>query len=148
MPSITREQALKLNAQAPAPWKFDVKYYVIHGEKTLVHTIELDSGKFLEARLYFSENHEKRQNEFCSWTVPAGNYHICLHLSTYSPSSVLGCYHSFGLGKFINLDNAQHTKRNYKDLCKIALTLTDDDLLTYAGVKEAYDAWQLLQMPV
>lgn len=147
MPSITREQAQKLNAQAPGNWRFDVRYYVIHGEKTLVRQIELDGGRYLEARLYYVENYERRSNEHCSWNAPAGHYYTGLHYQIYSPSSTPGCYHSFGLGTLLNLDNGQHAKRNYKDLCALAKSVTDDWILTKANVKTIHDDLALLQLP-
>ena len=148
MPSITRETALKLNAQAPSPWKFDVRYYVTHGEKTIIRHIELDAGRILEARLWFCENYNELRSDYGqTFRVPAGHYHIGLHIMIWSPSVGSECYHSTGCGKFINLDHAQHAKRNYKDLCKIAPTVTDEDILTYANVKKVYDDLQLLQLP-
>ena len=150
MPSITREQAARLNSQAPNNWNFDVFYYVTHGEKTITRKITLDEGKILEARLMYSENREERPLPYRpgrTYSVPAGHYHIALHISIWSPSPGTECYHSYGLGQWLDMDHGRHTKRNYKDLCKIAVDLSDADILTYAGVKESYDAMELLQLP-
>ena len=132
MPSITREQIERMNSQAPDGWSFDWKYYVIHGEKTIRRMIPLDDSHVVEARICYSENIETRQNEFCSWRVPAGHYHVCLHVSNWTVDAN-GTGHSFGLGHFENLDHAQHTKRNYKDLCKIAANIVDETILNYSG---------------
>lgn len=133
MATITKEQIMKLEAQAPEGWHFDWKYCVFHGEKTLRHLITLDESHVVEAKLMFHENYERITNEYgCSYNRPAGHSHICLHVSTWTVDAN-GTGHSYGLGHFENIDNGQHTRKNYKDLCKIAPTITDETILGYAG---------------
>ena len=134
MPSITKEQVLKLQAQAPEGWKFDWKYYVIHGEKTLRRLIEQDANHVIEARIEYYGNYEKRTSYDgrTTYNVPANHSHICLHVSTWTVDAN-GTGHSFGLGHFENLDNGQHTRKNYKDLCKIAATVTDETIKSYTN---------------
>ena len=51
MATITREQAIKLENQAPENWHFDWKYFVLWNEKTIYRSIETEDGGELRAKL-------------------------------------------------------------------------------------------------
>lgn len=134
MATITKEQIMKLEAQAPEGWHFDWKYYVIHGEKTLRRLIQQDETHVIEARIDYSENYETIRDIYRgTHTRAAGHSHISLHVSTWTVDLATNVGHSFGLGHFENLDNGQHTRKNYKDLCKIAATVTDETIKSYTA---------------
>ena len=129
MASITRAQAAKLDAQAPNGWHFDLMYYLTHSEKIIDRRIPLEGDTVLVAELYFRENYTEVRNDYGqTFNRPAGHMHICLHTAVYRPTgSGLMC--SSGLGHFYNLDHGQHTRRNYRALCEIGATLTDERIL-------------------
>lgn len=127
MPSITREQAIKLNSQAPQGWKFDIQYYVIHGEKTLIHNVPLNNGKHLQARIYYREVYVNRYQ-------PTGTNKIVCHTSVWSPTGTDGVFSSNGMGHFQELSATEYPRKNYKDLCKMADTLYENDLLKFHGL--------------
>jgi hypothetical protein len=132
MATITREQAVKLDKQAPGKWGFDLHHYLIWNEKTVRRVIDLDSGRKLEARIVFTENYITHHNEYgCAWRTPAGDYRIQLHLQVWHPGLTEGVMEANGLGKWVDLDNEKHPRRNYKDLCKAAENITDENLLAY-----------------
>ena len=134
MPSITKEQALKRQSQAPDGWKYDWKYYVVWDENSLYRRIWTDETHFVEARVEFRQNYNylPSYNGRSTCRVEAGHYHIALHVATWTVDAN-GTATSHGLGHWLNLDNGQYTRRNYKDICKIAADLTDEMILSYSN---------------
>lgn len=129
MASITRAQAAKLDAQAPNGWNFDLHYYLTHGEKTIRRIIPLEGDTKLIATIYYRENYETVRNAYGqSFNRPAGHMHLCLHTAVYRPTYG-GMMSSEGLGHFHNIDHGQHTRRNYKEVCKIGAVLSDERIL-------------------
>lgn len=132
MPSITKEQALKRQSQAPDGWKYDWKYYVLWGENSLYRRIWTDEKHFVEGKVEFRQNYKDlpTYDGRSTYRVEAGHYHIALHVRTWTVEPT-GTATSHGLGHWANLDNGQHTRRNYKDICKIAATVTDEMIMSY-----------------
>ena len=134
MATITKEQVLKLQAQAPEGWRFDWKYYVIHGEKTLIRLIKRDDTHYTEARIDYRENYKTITNSYgCRYNQRTGTNYISMNVSNWTVDAN-GTGHSYGLGHFENLDNGEHPRKNYKDLCKIAATVTDETIINYSGI--------------
>lgn len=121
MPSITREQAARWNAKARNGFSFDVRYYAMHGEKTLHQIIDLDGGDKMEIRLLYEAERRKKTNEFgCSWTVTTGRYLPTVHLTRWHPSGA--AWTSRGLGDWITIGEPQDAKK-YDVLCKLSATV-------------------------
>ena len=130
MATITREQAIKLENQAPGNWHFDWKYYVLWSEKTIYRSIETEDGGEIRAKLWYVENVEHHVNEYgCRWRTPAGHYHIEMDLTFWRPGNTPGIMVSSGFGHQQDMDHGRHPRKNYKDLCKMAETITDEDIL-------------------
>ena len=126
MPSITRAQYQKLNDQAPDGWRFDLQQFVTWGEKSLkaIHTI--DDDHLLIGCLEYCENRADVRTEYGQvFTRPTGFYHIALHLNVYHRSGDVCIGH--GVGVWIDLDHGQHSRKVYKNLCKIAESVSPDD---------------------
>lgn len=118
MPSITREQAARWNAKARNGFTLDVRYYVMHGEKTLHQVIDLDGGDKMEVRLLYEEERRKKTNEYgCSWTVTTGRYLPTVHLTRWHPSGA--AWTSSGLGDWITAGEPQ-TSKKFDVLCKLS----------------------------
>lgn len=135
MPTITKEQALKRQASCPAGWKYDWKHYVIWGDNVIRRRIWTDKTHFIEASIEYRENLKAlpTYDGRSTYNVPAGHHHIALSISawTYYPENDTAS--SSGMGHWENLDNGQHPRKNYKDLCKIAATVTDEMIMNYTA---------------
>ena len=122
MPSITREQAQKWDAQARGGFRFDVRYYVIWGEKELRKTVELPGGRYVEFKIGYRAEYETKTNDYgCKWNVETGRHIPELSVRVWQPSGAAGVYSSSGFGKHIDIGQAQ-TKKNYKILCQLSET--------------------------
>lgn len=121
MAKITREQAQKWDAQARGGFHFDVRQYVIWGEKELRRTIDLDGGDVLELRLGYREEYATRTNEYGRhWKETTGRHIPVLSLSIWHPSaSNPDVYTSQGLGKSVDLGPAENSKK-YAVLCRLS----------------------------
>lgn len=128
MPSITHAQYQKFSSQAPDGWSFDLEYYVIWGEKTLIASQAIDDDHRVVGKLEYVQNYIPDPRGL-GGKRPANHYHIALHISVYTRSTTGGCWVSSGMGAWLNLDQGEHPRKNYAALCKIAATIKKDDLL-------------------
>ena len=130
MATITREQAMKRQEQAPQGWRYDWKHFVVWNENQLTRTIEQDDGSLIKVLVAWRENYDKHTNEFgCSWRTPSGTYSPELHVSRWVQGSTPDVWTSHGLGKGELLSTERHGRKVYKDLCKYAATVTDEQIL-------------------
>lgn len=136
MPSITREQAARWNAKAQNGFTLDVRYYVIHGEKTLHQVIDLDGGDKMEVRLLYEEERRKKTNEFgCTWTVRTGRYLPTVHLTRWHPSGT--AWTSQGLGDWITIGEPQ-TAKKFDVLCKLSATVDASAMIGELGKHQPF----------
>lgn len=130
MATLTKQQYSKWNSQAPQGWKLDAEHYVIWSEKQLTKTIMMPDGTALVATICHRENYKKECNSYgVHYTRPAGTYHTELHVSHFRRCEGSTCWISHGTGAWQALDAGEYARKNYKDLCKMAATVTDDAIL-------------------
>ena len=131
MPTITREKALKNQALAPKGWSYDWKHYVMCGEHLLRRRLPLADGSVLEATVSWRENYVEHRNEYgCTWRTPAGTYRPELRVSRWIRSKYNpDMWESHGLGRGEILHQMAAPKRVYKELCKFAAEVTDEQIL-------------------
>lgn len=133
MPSITREQAQKWDAQARGGFRFDVRYYVIWGEKKLRKTVDLPGGRVVEFSIGYRAEYETKTNDYgCKWNVETGRHIPELSVTVWTPGSTEGVYTSQGMGQHIDIGPAQ-TKKSYKILCQLSETVNTDAYMPEAA---------------
>jgi hypothetical protein len=122
MPSITRDQFHKWNAQAQGGFVFDFRQYCIWGDKELIKQIDLGTGKVVQFRLCYFPEYETRTNG-CTFHVQTGRHIPTLDISIWrKQDSVLI---SNGGSKQITVGDPQ-AKKNYKVLCNLSGTIDTD----------------------
>lgn len=136
MPSITREQAARWNAKARNGFTFDVRKYVVWGEKTLHQIIDLGDGDRMEIRLLYQEEYERKTNEHgCSWNVRTGRFLPHVHLTRWHPTAT--AWTSHGLGDWIPVGEPQ-TSKKYDVLCKLSATINAGKMVGELGKHPKY----------
>ena len=127
MATITREQAMKRQAQAPENWRYDWKHYVIWNENQLIRNIEQADGSVIRATVSFREGIVKHATDWGStWNTPSGTYHVEVRVNRWTCSNPeTDVWTSYGIGKARRISVAEFTRRNYKDLCKLAAEVDD-----------------------
>lgn len=120
MAKLTKAQAQKWNAELAGGFRFDVRHYLMWGEKVARRNIELEGGKILQASL---EYHEIRDGYRYT-----GQVQPTLHLQIWKPGLTEGMMHSSGMGASIKIGTAQD-KKLWKELCKLSGTFDDKKLL-------------------
>lgn len=129
MPSITREQAQKWDAQARGGFRFDVRYYVMWGEKELRKTVELPGGRYVEFKIGYCAEYETKTNDYgCKWNVETGRHIPQLSVTVWTPTATEGVYTSHGYGKHIDIGPAL-AKKNYKILCQLSETVNTEEYM-------------------
>ena len=122
MPTITREQIIRRQSQAPDGWTYDYKHFVIWGDNQLIRNIDQEDGSVLRATVYF-------------WKEGQKLYGIKLSVRRWVETSTPDVWSSSECGKYIRIGTEPFTRKNYKDLCKHAARVTDELItLTYEGV--------------
>ena len=58
MAKITTEQVRKVNSKCSNKWRLDTQYYLYHGEKRLINTIELDKENYLQFALCYNNQNQ------------------------------------------------------------------------------------------
>ena len=131
MPTITKEKALKNQAMAPEGWRYDWKHYVMWGENNLKRRIPLADGSMIEATVRWCENYIEHRNEYgCKWRTAAGTYRPELRVNRWVPCKYNpDMWESSGLGRGEVLQQMEAPKRVYKELCKFAAKVTDEQIL-------------------
>lgn len=128
--TITREQATRRQAQAPENWRYDWRYAAIHGEHTIVRTVNVDDTHHIQARAIYRDEYE----EFNRWKR-TGRQIPTLHVSLYADTGT--AFVSHGLGKWFTIGEPEKNK-NYKALCKCAADITDEYIMEIYNADRKY----------
>lgn len=129
MPSITREQAQKWDAQAQGGFHFDVRNYAIWGEKELRKTVEIAEGRVVEFRIGYRAEYETKTNgNGCKWNVETGRHIPELVIRVWTPGETEGVYTSQGFGRHVDLGPAWD-KKKYAVLCELSGLVNTDDYM-------------------
>lgn len=131
MPSITREQAQKWDAQAQGGFRFDVRNYAIWGEKELRKTVEIAEGRVVEFRIGYRAEYETKTNgNGCKWNVETVRHIPELVIRVWTPSGdpENGVFCSTGFGRHVDLGPAED-KKKYAVLCKLSGIVNTEDYM-------------------
>lgn len=123
MAKLTKEQAIKWDKMLSNDYHFDVKDYVIWGDKHASLKIELAEDKILEAALMYRE--EGVGFRATGRQIP----HI--HLQLWQVNLETGVGVSHGLGAYIPVGEIQNN-RNWKYLCALSREYPADRIMKLA----------------
>lgn len=131
MATLTREQAHKRQAAAPDGWNYDWKHYLCWGENQLKRQIRQPDGALVIGTVRWRENSEKHFSPTgYTYTTPSGNYSPFLNVSRWTETAPgSDVWTSYGLGKDMQLSGEKFTRRNYKELCNFAGSVSDQQIL-------------------
>lgn len=110
MAKLTKEQAIKWDKMLSSGYRFDVRHFMLWGEKTASLKIEVAENKILEGSLSYRE--ERKGYRYTGRQVPV------LHLQMWNVDAN-GVGISHGLGAWINVGEIQD-KKNWKYLCALS----------------------------
>lgn len=119
MAKLTREQVKRWESKLQNGFRFDIAYFVNWGGKQIVKKIELDDRKILEAKIIYRDT-----------DVRSRRVRPALHLQVWEQSNNPGCWHSNGMGAYIDLGEVQE-KRNYNELVKLSATMSKEKIMEY-----------------
>lgn len=129
MARITREQYNKWNAQAQNGFSFDLAYFMTWNDKRLTKQVPADDGCYYKVDITYTAEFEKITNEHgVSYNRETGRQVPTVWLSFWKPSTVSGCYSSWGLGIHRAIGEPQ-PKKNYKTLCSLSGSIDTDKLI-------------------
>lgn len=119
--TLTREQVEKYNAKMHNMWRFDIRYFMYHGEKCPTLRIKVDDTNYVQARLWYTD--EKQDMRYTGYKFPQ------LHLSLWTQQEHSDV--SSGLGEFITV--GERVKRGtLANLSKITAQFTPEHILEIA----------------
>lgn len=130
MAKLTREQAQKWNGQLKGGFRFDVRHFMIWGEKLARKDIDLGNGNILQATLEYHDVYDGYR--------PTGEQQPKLHLQIWQPGITEGMIVSHGLGANVEIGTKQQ-KRKWSELCKLSADYGDDEKIK-AMAAELIDA--------
>ena len=124
MAKLTKAQAQKWDSQLAGGFHFDVRNYVMWGEKVARRNIEIEEGKILQATLEYHDIREGYRS--------TGMVQPTLHFQLWEKGRTDGLMCSRGLGASIKIGTPL-SKKLWNELCKISGTLDDEKLLAMAA---------------
>ena len=119
MGNITREQIKKWESECKNDFKFDIRYWMYHQEKTLTKRINLDDKTYLEVHLMFYNKYENYRQV---------GYYINVNISKYYIEGEMAVSH--GLGISYKLNNEIYQKRSFKELQKATAFINNDLIMS------------------
>ncbi len=112
MPSIKKEQILKINNACSNDWELDTFYYLSYGEKTLIKRIELNEESYLHFKLEYNSSNQ-----------------IEIRIDKYNIDKATGFGVSHGQGKHKILVETQAKRKNINSLIEITHELDNNKLM-------------------
>lgn len=101
-------------------FKFDIRYYLYHNEKTLIKRIKLDDKTYLEVHLMFYNNYENYRQV---------GYYINVNISKWNIEEN-GMATSQGLGISYKLNDEIYQKRSFKELQRATEHINNDLIMS------------------
>lgn len=136
MANIKAADVLKWDAMCKNGFRFDVRYWMIHNEKTVSKIVETDDGH-IQIHLLWMDDYETKTNEYgCSWKVPTGKKIPVANVSFWRPTGSMGVFSSMGIGKWIPIGDPV-ARKSFKTLIDATATI-DIDAMTEIGMKERF----------
>lgn len=130
MAKLTREQLIKWNDKAQNGFTFDIQYFLIWNEKTLIKDIEQEDGTIIRFKLWYRSEYETKTNSYgCKWNERTGKHIPVMKIEKLIPTKTGSSMYSVHTIK----DNMQMGKPEktlkYATLCKISgIVNTDEEL--------------------
>lgn len=112
VPSIKKEQILKINNACSNDWKLDTFYYLSHGEKTLIKRININEDSYLHFRLEYNSSNQ-----------------IKIRIDKYNIDKATGLGVSHGQGKHKILVENQAKRKNINSLIELTHELDNNKLM-------------------
>ena len=112
MPSIKKEQILKINNACSNDWELDTFYYLSYGEKTLIKRIELNEESYLHFKLEYNSSNQ-----------------IEIRIDKYNIDKATGFGVSQGQGKHKILVETQSKRKNINSLIELTHELDHNKLM-------------------
>lgn len=112
VPSIKREQLLKINNACSNDWELDTFYYLSYGEKTLIKRIDIDEASYLHFKLEYNSNNQ-----------------IEIRIDKYNIDKATGFGVSQGQGKHKILVKTQSKRKNINNLIELTHELDNNKLI-------------------
>lgn len=145
MASVTRAQVEKWNAKMGQDFHFDVRHFITHNEKDCVAEVDQDDGGYIEIRLTYYPEYERRLTDYgkselekgvpfekCNgYNVETGRHIPVAWVSRYYKGNTPGIYTSYGLGKYRAIGKPSE-KKMFSTLQKLTYTVNVDELLPLA----------------
>lgn len=126
MAKLTRDQYNKWNAQAKNGFNFDIEYYLIWGEKTLIKDIEQKNGVIIRFKLSYISEYETQTNEHgCRWNVKTGRKIPVMKIDRLVPCKTEGMYQVISVAENRQMAESEKTMK-YSTLCKISGLIDTD----------------------
>lgn len=119
MGNITREQIKKWESECKNDFKFDLRYWLYHNEKTLEKTVKLDEKTYLKAHLSFYNKYENYKQVGYYINVNISKWHIEGEMAT-----------SHGLGISYKVNDEIYQKRSFKELQKATEMITSEMIMS------------------
>ena len=129
---MTIGQVRKINEKVGNNFKFDLRYYTLHGEKTLEKRIDLDEKHYICAKLYFGTYFMRAKNAYGQYfNVPTKNSVIKLRVSKYTICDD-GTAVSYGIG-FTKDEEEILERKMFNKICKASFAdqYSDENILKF-----------------
>lgn len=115
MGKLLKSDVEKWEKDCKNDFKFDIRYYLYHNEKTLTKRINLDDKTYLEVHLMFYNKYENYRQV---------GYYININISKYYIEGEMAVSH--GLGISYKLNETVYQKRSFKELQKATAYINND----------------------
>lgn len=126
MAKITREQYNKWNAQAQNGFHFDLQWFCIWNEKTLVKNIKQPDNTIIQFKLWYIPEYETKVNEWgCKWNVKTGRQIPAMRIERLVPGHTEGVYIVHTVKDDMPMGEPEKTMK-YSTLCKISGMVNTD----------------------
>lgn len=134
MARLTREKYNKWNEQAKNGFQFDIQYYVMWSEKTLIKNVPQEDGSIIQFKLWYIPEYETKTNDFgCKWNVKTGRQIPMMRIERLVPGNTEGVYLVHTVRDDRPMGEPEKTLK-YSTLCKISGEVnTDEELKAIAA---------------
>lgn len=112
MAKMTKEQLQKINNSCKNEWTFDLQYFLMHSEKTLIKHITIDDENYLQFKIDFDYENK-----------------IILRISKFHHKANDYFASSSGLGKKKILEETPAPRKSINKLIRLTEKLTDNELM-------------------
>lgn len=112
MAKMTKEQLQRINNNCKNEWTFDLQYFLMHNNKTLIKHITIDDENYLQFKIDFDYENK-----------------IILRISKFHHKANDYFATSSGLGKKKILEETPAPRKNINKLIELTGKLTDDELM-------------------